>query len=82
MRELVLAYERPTRFSYELLSGLPLRDHIGEVTLRGTSGGTEMSYRIETTPTVPVGGFAVIGALRVAIGRLMAGVAADAERRG
>lgn len=70
MRERVLAYRRPQLFTYELLSGLPVRDHVG----------TRMTYAIETTPTVPVVGFAVVGAMRLAISRLMAGVAREAER--
>ena len=33
LREEVLAYEEPNRFSYKLLSGLPVRDHVGTVEL-------------------------------------------------
>jgi hypothetical protein len=77
----VLAYERPSRFTYRLLSGLPVRDHVGEVTLSPEAGGTRISYRIETSPTVPLAGAGLVAAMRLAIGRLLAGVAAEAERR-
>ena len=33
LREEVLTYEAPSRFSYTLLSGLPVRDHVGTVEL-------------------------------------------------
>ena len=38
MREEVLAYEPSTRFSYKLLSGLPVRDHVGTVELTPSGG--------------------------------------------
>jgi uncharacterized protein YndB with AHSA1/START domain len=81
MREEVLAYERPYRFSYTVLSGLPLRDHIGTVELSPSGAGTEVVYAIHTTPTVPVGGFLVIAVLKQAIKSLLGGVAKESERR-
>ena len=81
MRERVVAFERPHLFTYELLSGLPVRDHVGTVTLDARDGGTLMTYRIETTPTIPLSGPVVVGGMKVAIGRLMAAVAKEAESR-
>jgi uncharacterized protein YndB with AHSA1/START domain len=81
MREEVLAYERPSRFSYTLLSGLPVRDHVGTVELRPRDGGTEVVYAVRTTPTVPVGGFAVIAFMKQGIRTLLGGVARESERR-
>jgi uncharacterized protein YndB with AHSA1/START domain len=81
MREEVIAYERPRRFSYTILSGLPLRDHIGTVELNPSGGGTEVVYAIHTTPTVPVGGLLVIAVLKQAIKQLLGGVAKESERR-
>lgn len=80
-REEVVDFERPSRFTYKLLSGLPVRDHVGTVTISGNGNGSLLRYEIDTTPTVPLAGFAVVGTLKVAVGRLMAGVAAEAERR-
>jgi uncharacterized protein YndB with AHSA1/START domain len=82
MREEVTAYEPPHRFSYRMLSGAPLRDHVGDVTLEPAVGGTRVVYRIDSTPTVPVVGHAMLGVLRVALSRLLAGVDREAERRG
>lgn len=81
MREEVVAYERPRRFSYKVLSGLPVRDHLGTVSLEAEGAGTKMTYALRTTPTLPlVGGLVVMGAKR-AIAQLIDGVAAESERR-
>jgi uncharacterized protein YndB with AHSA1/START domain len=81
MREEVLAYERPRRFSYTVLSGLPFRDHIGTVELSPANGGTEVTYAIRTTPTIPLAGGAAILVLKQAIRTLLGGVAKESERR-
>jgi uncharacterized protein YndB with AHSA1/START domain len=81
MREEVIAYERPHRFSYTILSGLPFRDHVGTVELSPSDGGTKVVYAIHTTPTLPVGGFVAIAALKQAIKQLLGGVAKESERR-
>jgi uncharacterized protein YndB with AHSA1/START domain len=81
MREEVIAYERPHRFSYTVLSGLPVRDHVGTVELTPSGDGTRVVYAIRTTPTLPVGGFAVVATMKRAIRTLLAGVAKESERR-
>jgi uncharacterized protein YndB with AHSA1/START domain len=81
MREEVIAYERPQRFSYKILSGLPVRDHVGTVELKATGGGTEMAYAVKTTPTIPLAGPVFMLILKKAIRDLMAGVAKESERR-
>lgn len=81
MREEVVAYEPPRRFSYALLSGLPFRDHLGTVELSPSEGGTKVVYAVRTTPTVPLGGFAAMAVLKQAIKTLLGGVAKESERR-
>jgi uncharacterized protein YndB with AHSA1/START domain len=81
MREEVIAFEPPTRFSYKLLSGLPARDHVGTVELTPADGGTRMVYAVHTTPTVPFGGAAVIAGMKLGIKQLIDGVRAESERR-
>lgn len=81
MREEVIAYDPPRRFSYTVLSGLPLRDHVGTVELSARDGGTEVVYAVRATPSVPVGGFAVDFFLKQAIKSLLGGVAKESERR-
>jgi uncharacterized protein YndB with AHSA1/START domain len=81
LREEVLAYEEPSRFSYTVLSGLPVRDHVGTVLLTPTGAGTELVYTVRTMPTIPVVGRAVVAAVRQGIKQLLNGVAAESERR-
>lgn len=81
MREEVIGYERPTRFSYKILSGLPVRDHVGTVELRAAGGGTELTYAVKTTPTIPLSGPIFMAILKKAIRDLIAGVAKESESR-
>lgn len=81
MREEVIAYERPHRFSYKILSGLPVRDHVGTVELKAANGGTEIVYAVKTTPTIPLAGPVFMAILKKAIRDLIAGVAKESERR-
>jgi uncharacterized protein YndB with AHSA1/START domain len=83
LREEVIAFESPNRFSYTLLSGLPVRDHVGTVELSADGGGgTQMVYAVRTQPTLPVAGFAVVAAVKQAVKGLIDGIAKESERRG
>jgi len=81
MREEVLAYEPSTRFSYKLLSGLPVRDHVGTVELTPVEGGTKVVYAVRTTPTLPLVGGAFLVGMKFGIKQLLGGVAKESERR-
>jgi uncharacterized protein YndB with AHSA1/START domain len=81
MREEVLAYEPSTRFSYKLLSGLPVRDHVGTVELTPVAGGTKVVYAVRTTPTLPLVGGAFLVGMKFGIKQLLGGVAKESERR-
>lgn len=81
LREEVIGFERPGRFSYRLLSGAPLRDHVGTVSLEPGGAGTKITYAVRTTPTVPVAGGAVVAVAKLGIKQLLNGVAAESERR-
>jgi uncharacterized protein YndB with AHSA1/START domain len=81
MREEVVAYERPHRFSYTVLSGLPFRDHLGTVELSPSDGGTEITYAVKTTPTIPLAAPIIMAVLKKAIRDLIAGVSKESERR-
>ena len=53
-RELIVAVEAPRRFSYELLSGLPMRDYHADVTLStAPDGGTDITWRSSFTGIMP-----------------------------
>jgi carbon monoxide dehydrogenase subunit G len=81
LREEVIAFEPSSRFSYKLLSGAPVRDHVGTVLLEPAGAGTRVTYALRTTPTLPVVGAAVIGVTKLAIKSLLDGIVAEAERR-
>jgi uncharacterized protein YndB with AHSA1/START domain len=81
LREEVVAYEPPRRFSYKLLSGLPVRDHLGTVELTAADGGTHMTYAVKSIPTVPLVGGGVIAATKLGVGSLISGIAKESERR-
>jgi uncharacterized protein YndB with AHSA1/START domain len=81
LREEVLAYRPPSRFSYRVLSGLPVRDHVGTVELTEIGGGTQVVYAVRMSPTLPVVGGAVVAGVRQGVKQLLRGVAAEAERR-
>jgi len=81
LREEVLAYEPSTRFSYKLLSGLPVRDHVGTVELTPSGDGTRVVYAVRTNPTLPLAGGAVVAIVKVGVKQLLGGIVAEAERR-
>ena len=81
LREETIVYVPQERFSYKLLSGAPVRDHVGTVQLAPHGSGTEITYAVRTLPTVPVGGFAVVGVVKQAIMALLRGIVAESERR-
>jgi uncharacterized protein YndB with AHSA1/START domain len=81
MREEVIAYERPYRFAYKILSGLPVRDHVGTVEMQPADGGTEIVYAVKTTPTLPLAGPVFMLFLKKAIRDLIGGVSKESERR-
>lgn len=81
LREETIVYAPPERFSYRLLSGAPVRDHVGTVVLKPNGSGTEVTYAVRTIPTLPVGGLAVVGVVKQAIKALLRGIAAESERR-
>lgn len=81
MREEVIGYERPSRFSYKILSGLPVRDHVGTVELKAAGGGTEVTYAVKTTPTPSLIAPVFMPILKKAIRDLIGGVAKESERR-
>jgi uncharacterized protein YndB with AHSA1/START domain len=81
LREEVLAYEPVSRFSYTLLSGLPVRNHVGTVELTPAAGGTKVVYAVRTTPTVPLAGAVVVAAVKLGVGQLLGGIVKESERR-
>lgn len=63
-RELVVAFEPPRHFAYELLSGLPVRDYRGDVTLTATETGTAIHWQARYRDRIPLTGAATRRRLR------------------
>ena len=82
LREEVVEYVPSSKFVYKLLSGAPLKDHVGTVTLEPDGAGTRMIYTVDTTPTLPVAGGLVVAVVKRSVGQLAAGVVKESERRG
>jgi hypothetical protein len=81
LREEIVGFEPPRRFVYSLLSGAPLKPHVGTIELSPVAGGTRMSYVVETTPRVPLLGRLIGAIVRRTVAEISAGIAAEAERR-
>jgi uncharacterized protein YndB with AHSA1/START domain len=81
IREEVVVYERPGRFSYKVLSGLPVRDHLGTVSLEPGDAGTRVTYALRTIPTVPFAGKLVMLGIKRGVTELLNGVVVESERR-
>jgi uncharacterized protein YndB with AHSA1/START domain len=81
LREEVIAFRPPSRFSYKLLSGAPVRDHVGTVELSPEGDGTRMVYAVRTVPTLPLAGAAVVAVVKQGIKTLIKGISTESERR-
>jgi uncharacterized protein YndB with AHSA1/START domain len=81
LREEVIGYDPPRRFSYKALSGIPVRDHVGTVELTPQGDGTKVVYAVRTFPTLPLVGAVIVAATKLGVGRLLEGVAVESERR-
>ena len=78
--EEIIEYQRPTRYAYKLIAGAPVRDHVGTVSLRETGTGTEATWHLRSTPTIPGLGLVLAPVLKKVIGDLFKGGIAVAER--
>jgi uncharacterized protein YndB with AHSA1/START domain len=81
LREEVIVYEPSSRFSYKLLSGAPLRDHVGTVELTPAGDGTKVTYAVRTTPTLPLVGGVAVAVSKQGVKQLVDGIVDEAERR-
>jgi uncharacterized protein YndB with AHSA1/START domain len=81
LREETIVYEPPSRFSYRLLSGAPLRDHVGTVELTPQGSGTKVTYAVRTQPTLPLVGGVAVAVAKFGVKQLIDGIVAEAERR-
>jgi hypothetical protein len=81
MVEEIIEWDAPNGFAYRMLSGLPVKDHVGRVSLREANGGTEVTYTVTSNPTIPGGSVVLAPILKKAIGDMVKGAIKTAERR-
>ncbi|MGA8544466.1 MAG: SRPBCC family protein [Mycobacterium sp.] len=77
--EEIIDYQRPTRYAYKMLSGAPVRDHVGTVELREAGSGTEVSWHLRSTPKIPRADWLLSPVLKRVIGELLKGGIKAAE---
>jgi uncharacterized protein YndB with AHSA1/START domain len=69
------------RIRYELIAFGPVRDHTGEITFADEGGGTRVTYRMETTPSLPVPRRLITPALRALMWVMVSGARRAIRRR-
>lgn len=81
IREEVTEWSEGSGFAYRVLSGLPVRDHEGRITLTDAPGGTRLDYFLTSEPSIPVAGHAAIQLVKVSVQQLIKAVKKESERR-
>jgi hypothetical protein len=76
IREQITAVEKPNRLAYRMLSGLPVRDYVGETNLTGGDTATEIVWTVTMTSRFP----GTTAAVRRVVRGLAYGLATQAER--
>jgi Polyketide cyclase / dehydrase and lipid transport len=78
--EEITLYQAPTKFAYELRSGLPVKDHRATVTLSEVPAGTQITYHVRAKSSIP-GGDVVLGPImKFGIRAVLRGLIRAAER--
>ena len=77
--EEIIDYQRPTRYAYKMLSGAPVRDHVGTVELREAGTGTTVTWHLRSTPKIPGADWLLSAVLKRVIGELLNGGIKSAE---
>lgn len=70
------------RIQYRVVGGLPVRSHIGTITLTDHPRGTAVHYSMESTPLIPVPDAVMVWVLRQSMSSLVVGAGREAARRG
>jgi hypothetical protein len=81
IREQVTVFEPPHRFTYKMLSGVPVQSHTGTVELAPQDTRTLLIWQIDSVPKFPVPAAVWSALVRPAIKILLAGVKKKAELR-
>ena len=77
--EEIIDYQRPSRYAYKMLSGAPVRDHVGTVELREAGTGTAVSWHLRSTPKISGIDWLLSPVMKRVIGELLKGGIKAAE---
>jgi hypothetical protein len=80
-REQITAATPPRRQCYAMLSGLPVRDYLGEISLDERDDGSLLTWQASFHPRAPGTGWLLRLVMSTSIGRVAAALAREAERR-
>jgi uncharacterized protein YndB with AHSA1/START domain len=80
-REEVTAFEPPSHFAYKMLSGAPVKSHTANVVLSPQGTGTQISWSVDSVPSIPVPATVWSGIIRQVINQLLRGIVKESERR-
>lgn len=81
IREQVTAFDRPRLFAYKMLSGAPVRSHTATVELASQGPRTQLTWQVDSVPSIPVPDAVWSVVVKVVINQLLRGVVKEAERR-
>jgi uncharacterized protein YndB with AHSA1/START domain len=81
IREEVTVFERPQRFAYRALSGVPAKEHTGTVNLSSRGQTTLLTWRVDSTPKLPLPAGAWTALVKPVINQLMKGIVKESQRR-
>ncbi|OHU79041.1 SRPBCC family protein [Mycobacteroides chelonae] len=82
VKEEILELVAGERIQYRVVGGLPVRSHIGTITLTDHPQGTAVRYSMESTPLIPVPDTAMVWVLRKSMSSLVDGARREVARRG
>jgi len=81
IREEVVACEPQKSFSYTVVSGPPVRDYLGVVTLKADGEATHVHWTVRFEPKVPLTGRVILPIVRKVISDLLALATRESEQR-
>ena len=81
IREEILAGTPPGHHSYTMLSGMPVKNHRGDIRIEGRPGGSRITWYVSFDSRIPLLGGLLRRIIKSTITNGAAGLAAEAERR-
>ncbi|QCH26308.1 SRPBCC family protein [Mycobacteroides salmoniphilum] len=81
VKEEIVELVEGERIQYRVVGGLPVRSHVGTISLTDHPRGTTVHYSMESTPLIPVPDALMVWVLRKSMSGLVDGAQREAARR-